>query len=313
MKLLAAIANLLYFANADIFLKNVSNFTNMLDMFQNCNSRADFLNKVNEYQNILAPNEFIKLYQEFNTILPDIAERQMARTVSMINSISKEYESFIRVPLSPNVNFFSSSQELTSKKKLLICFCGNANRLLVPIPVFLQCVPHRDFDVLVYSDPKRTCYVKGVPQFSKSLQDLMSDTKPYVNFEKYTAMISIGTSGGGSASVYFGILANVDKAISICGRHRSIAIKKPGNIELSKFDGYEFDRMIKKYLDKSKTKITLVYGEKYPRDIEGALSLKKHLPISHEIIIKDLNDHNVFLYLLVQGKLKAFIQRLLQV
>jgi hypothetical protein len=313
VKLLAAIANLLYFANADIFLKNVSNSTKMLDMFQHCNSRADFLNKVNEYQNILAPNEFIKLYQEFNTILPDIAERQMARTVDMINSLGKEYQNFIRKPLSPNVNFYSAPLGMSSKKKLLICFCGIANRLLVPIPVFLQTVPQKDFDVLVYSDPDKTSYLNGIPEFSRSLKDLMSNTKPYVDFQRYTALISIGTSGGGSAALYFGILANIDKAISVCGKHRSLAVKKPSNIELLKFDGFEFDRMIKNHLDKSKTKTILVYGEKCPRDIYGALSLKKHLPLSQELIIKDLAEHNAFHYFLARGKLKAFIQMLLKV
>jgi len=282
-------------------------------MFNDCNSRADFLKKVIEYENILPPNELISLYQRYSSSLPDIAERQLGLTVGLINNIEKKQRTFYRKSLSTNVNFYSSSSELVQTKKLLFCFCGIANRLMLPIPVFLQCLPEQEFDVLIFSDPSKKSFLNGVPEFSISVEELLSKTNQYIDFQKYRALISIGTSGGGSAALYYGIFGNMDKAISVCGKHRSMLVRNVSNSELLDFDGYEFDRMIKNCIAASKTKTALVYGEKFPRDIAGARSLKKNLPFSQLIAIKNLADHNAFKFLLENGKLKEFIQLILKI
>lgn len=281
-------------------------------MFENCNNRADYLKKVIEYENILAPNEFIKLHSQFSAGLPEIAERQLLKSTNMMNSANAEIRNFIRYNLSTNVIFYSSSTTPSNEKKLLICFCGIGNRLLVPIPVFLQCIPDQSFDVLIYRDPDQTCFLNGIPDFSNSLQDLVADTLPHVNFATYKSLVTIGTSGGGSAALYFGILANAEKAISVCGRHRSLAVQNPLKDDLLRFDGYEFDRMISSFKDSSCTEIILLCGEKSIKDIEGAQSLKKNLPKSKILMIKNLAEHNAFLFFLHRGKLKEFVQMLIK-
>ena len=281
-------------------------------MFENCNNRADYLKKVIEYENILAPSEFIKLHSECSAGLPEIAESQLIKSTNMMNSANAEIRNFIRHTLSTNGIFYSSPTTPSNEKKLLICFCGIGNRLLVPIPVFLQCIPDQSFDVLVYRDPSQTSFLNGIPDFSNSLQDLVADTLPHVNFATYKSLVTIGTSGGGSAALYFGILANAEKAISVCGKHRSLSVGNQMKNELLDFDGYEFDRMVSHLIETSRTELILVCGEKYPNDIEGAQSLKRNLPNSKILKIKKFAAHNAFLFFLHRGKLKEFVQMLIK-
>jgi hypothetical protein len=279
-------------------------------MFKHCKSRSDFLKKIIELENLLSPIEFLNLSQE-NPNIPDIAKNQIASTLNMMQAIDKKIHPFSRREISKNVNFYSyHPTEGGGIKKLLICFCGLANRLLVPIPTFLQCIPASEFDVLVYIDPSAFCYMQGVPEFSTSIKNLTLDTQKYINFNDYKSLISLGTSGGGSAAIYFGILIKASSAISICGKHRTLSLHKAHIIEAS-LDGFEFDRMIEDLLELSKTKLLLVCGEGCQKDIEGAQTLKKYLAKSRTLLIRDLDSHNVIMFLLGKKKLTHFIHGLL--
>jgi hypothetical protein len=281
-------------------------------MFSDCTIRADFLRKIIKYENLLSPNEFLSLLSDNNSNIPDIGRDQLNKTVKMIYLTDKQIHSFSRKKLSSNVNFYQSTKAVNPHKSLLICFCGHVNRLFLPIPVFLQSIPEDDFDVLIYSDPSGYAYLTGVPEFSNGLNTLFEDTQKFIDFKSYKRLITLGTSGGGSAALYFGVKIKAEKAISVCGKHRALSKKLAQKNTSGMLDVFQFDKIDQQEMAATSTQFKLVFGEKNHEDTVGALSLRKHMKKAQLLSIKDLSEHNAFMFFLIKGKLSEFIHNLLE-
>jgi hypothetical protein len=205
------------------------------------------------------------------------------------------------------VNYYRA-QGGTNVKTLLIGFCGNANRLMLPIPVFLQFVPEDGYDVLILRDPSRTGYLRGVPGFGGDLVKVAEAIRANVHIGSYREVRCVGTSGGGATALYTGLLLDVRRAVSVGGRHRTLCKRVVEGD--SEFSGEEFDFLVQG-LGPADTELFNIFGERCERDIEGARSLERYLGRLQPIRVPDLADHNVLAYLLQKGSLPNFFNRIL--
>lgn len=243
--------------------------------------------------------------------LPDYLMAPLRKTIEMMAAGAADARPYIPTPIAPNVTLFGAPGAAQGKS-LLICFCGNVNRLMVPIPVFLQFIPETLFDVLIVKDPSRLGYLQGVPGFAGTLSEVVDRIGAQIRLDSYADIRCIGTSGGGSAALYAGLLLGANRAISVCGKHRSLSRHTTGGGgDGDAFTGEEFDAMVRDRVDSAATLLLLVYGGKSQRDIDGARSLMRYLPKARPLSIKPLDDHNALLYLLQTKRLHDFFARFL--
>lgn len=265
---------------------------------------ADFLRWHVEFENTASPTEaidFIRNNKNFYYL------NFLKKTEMLIFEGREKIRPFERVRLSINVNFYKTHHK---NKNLLICFCGNANRLMIPIPAFLQYIDHKIYDVLVLRDPSRLCYHSGIPGFGLTLENSANMLADIVLRRKYQQVKTFGTSGGGCSSIYLGLYLNVKKAISVGGYHPSNYQIINHNLSKKGLSGYEFDELLSKRSNQYQTSVKIIYADGVDRDTESAKIFAKHLCNANLIPI-DHDQHNVINYLRKKQKLRLFMDELI--
>lgn len=276
----------------------------MHKIFDDCHSISDFYKKLIEIENNYTPAEFSEIWENKESLSEKI-KPSISKTISLMQKGTDEIRPYQRNTISLNVNLYHTESNL--KKSLLICFCGVANRLMMPVPVFLQFIPEDQFDVLVIRDPSEHGYVHGIPAFSKDLLETSKLLKEVIDLNRYNDLRCLGTSGGGSAALYFGILMHAKIAISVGGKHRSLSDKV--NSEEHLISGFEFDNLIGNINhEEITTQLFAVYGDGSERDKVGAYSLKKYLKNCKLVTVKDIKEHNVLGILLQRNQLSSFLK-----
>jgi hypothetical protein len=79
-----------------------------------------------------------------------------------------EPQPFARRVLAPGASLYSAAGG-AAERALLVGFCGRADRLMLPLPVVLQHLPARDWDLLLLRDSHKAHYrgdAKGWPAAS---------------------------------------------------------------------------------------------------------------------------------------------------
>lgn len=265
---------------------------------------ANFLRRYIEFENTATPAEamgFIK--SEKNSYGLDF----LKKTEKLILEGFEQIRPFVKFRLSKNVYFYSTANK---NKNLLICFCGTKNRLMMPIPVFLQYIDHKIYDVLVLRDPYRLCYHSGIPGFGLTLENSANELADIVLRGKYQQVKTFGTSGGGYASLCLGLYLNVKKAISVGGCHPSNYQIINHNLSKKGLSGYEFDELLSKRSNQYQTSVKIIYADGVDRDTESAKIFAKHLCNANLIPI-DHDQHNVINYLRKKQKLRLFMDELI--
>lgn len=242
--------------------------------------------------------------------LPHAAVAQLQATIGLMDECSATTRPFARTPLSPQANFFACHAH-RAPKSLLVCFCGVANRMMMPVPVFLQLVPEDRFDVLVLKDPAGLGYLRGVPGLGGDLRQVAQAIASRLDCGSYADVRCLGVSGGGAAALYAGLLLQAERAVSVCGSHRSLASGPRGAGPAAGPTGHEFDALTAGRAGNGATRLVAVFGAQSARDREGAASLKEYLPACEMMAVANLADHNVLAGLLKNGALKAFLAEVL--
>jgi hypothetical protein len=275
--------------------------------FSDCATRADHLRRFIDLENELAPAEMFEIWQNRKSYRDEIASLAEKNLVRMKPGASY-IRPYRREKIAANVIFYAAPGKAAGARSLLICFCGIVNRLMLPIPVFLQFIPETLLDVVILRDPTGSGFIRGVPGFGRDLPEVMKKLESSVNFASYRDIRCFGTSSGGGPALYTGFMVDAERAVSICGRHRSLPARVSETLKQPEgFNGYEFDTMIRDTPGAAGTKLFAVYGKLSRYDAEGAQSLKDRLPACRLVAVKHLADHNVLLYLLDKGELTGFM------
>ena len=268
---------------------------------------ADYFKEHIEFENTASPYEAINFIRNvrnknyFSRFFLDKAEK-------LILDASEKIRLFVRHKISTNVFFYNSDN---INKKILICFCGNANRLMMPVAVFLQYIDEKIYDVLVLMDPSKLCYHSGIPDFGFTLKESVNKLSDIISEKKYEQITTFGTSGGGCASLYIGAYLNAKKAISVGGRHPLdyLDFKNTKLLSEKNLSGSEFDKLLSMRRNEYRTNIQVIYNDRHEEDKKSAINFKKHLKNVNLLSI-DGESHNVFHELRKKQKLKLLMDDL---
>jgi hypothetical protein len=123
---------------------------------------------------------------------------------------------FDRDPLHPNFTLYRGAAA-PARRQLLFAFCGNAGRLLLPLPVFLQFLAPETWDVLVVRKRVKESYLTGLAGATGGPPSIVAIAKELVAFDQYRSVTCLGTSGGGYIAITAALLINAERGIAIGG------------------------------------------------------------------------------------------------
>lgn len=274
----------------------------MLERLAAAESPAESYRLLIDYTNIATPLEFRAVAAQAASLSAP-TRRAIEAVTGMMERSHANTRRFMRQGLAPGINFYAGASK--GPKHLVVVFTGNQLRPFLPLPVFLQHVPGRHFDVLVLQDASRQWFLRGIPGVLDSIAELprwLSSTLP--SFQ-YLSVRSVGTSAGGAAALYGGIVLGAARSLSIGGSPPKFATQLPQEPEL---DRTVFDRMVAAQLPLHTGVLHACYGADNAKDAEGAARLREHLPALRCTGFPGLSDHNLPFDLWKQGQLHAFMR-----
>ncbi len=256
-----------------------------------------------EFSNVATPLEFQAVAAQAGSLSPP-TRRAIESVTGMMQRSHATPQTFMHQALAPGINFYAGAGS-GGPKHLVVVFTGNQLRPFLPLPVFLQHVPVRHFDVLVLQDASRQWFLRGVPGVLDSIAELPRWLSSALPSFQYSSVRSVGTSAGGAAALYGGIVLGAARSLAIGGSTPSRATQLPPDPEL---DRTLFDRMIAAQLPAHTGVLHACYSGDNARDAEGAALLREHLPALRCTGFPGLTDHNLPFELWKQGQLHPFMR-----
>ena len=280
-------------------------------LFEGCSGRVEIIRRIFDLENLCTPTETQALWELRDTLPPE-AQPRIEKTHAMLHMCGKPPRAFKRTRLSPNVTLYTEPAQGESAKRLLICFCGNAGRMMMPTAVFLNHLPASRFDVVMLQDPSMNQYLLGVPDYAQSPEALGTRIASDFDFAQYRDVSLMGSSGGGAAALYFAVLLGATRGVSVSGGHPTRSLHQvPAASEEEGPDGFEFDELLRTRPDLPRRGLIAVYGEGFEFDRTGAETLREHIPQCVVAPVRDANEHTVLPALLKRRTLPAFLEQML--
>jgi hypothetical protein len=193
-----------------------------------------------------------------------------------------------------------------SRKTLAVCFAGRAQRLMMPLPVFLQHVDASVVDVAFLRDPAKEGYRAGIGRGTRSLDDLLERLPSRLSFDAYARVVTIGTSGGGLPAVLAAVQLGLPAALAA----------GPNGPDDPRWQSYR-GVGVRRVLEESATArgdrrpaITLVVGAGAPKDQAAAQTLARIIPARIIVVdgVRTAAGHNALLPLVERGELASLLR-----
>jgi hypothetical protein len=188
-----------------------------------------------ELERVLAPLEMIRAADQMEMDgRADLAHGlRESDSVAFLGGQSR-LEPYKRVDLGPGATFYSTGAP-PDRRSLLVAFCGRAHRLMLPLSVFLQHLPARDWDALVLRDEHAVQYSRGARGFADTFAALVDRISAIA--VEYRRCVTFGTSMGGLPAIRFALMARSERGISVGGRPPTDVLKLRRNgVPRSAFD-----------------------------------------------------------------------------
>ncbi len=249
------------------------------------------------------PVAFKTLQQNVNTSMAAI--NMVDKLDIMYKQIGKPRpEPFTRHSLSRNIKLYATEGE-KSYKTLAICFTGNAERMMMPTPIFLQHIDAERIDVALIRNAKRNGFRKGIEGITKNLESSIDKLKDLLKIGKYRTVVALGTSGGGLPAVLTATRLGLDAVLSVGGNN-------PNDPHWQIEDNRTACDLLRNYTNcASKTpKTFLAFGVDFPKDKLSAESLAEFIPAQLLPITDPCGQvrHNALFPLIKQGKLTELLE-----
>ena len=285
----------------------------LVEHFLACRTPADFYRLQILAECNAVPSEVAALLP-YRRVLPKEALEWVASVQSMMFAQATTVQPFRRKAISGNVALYTTRSDPEEPRDLLVAFCGLADRLQVPILVVLQHLDGTRFDVLLLRDPSKRIYLQGVPDYAQDLALVAQRIRADVDLERYRAIRSIGTSGGGWAAFTVGTMLGADRAVSMSGKPPGATFRltqmwerRGYTLDDQNVDFLSFERLYNSIPVRS-TRLLAFFGADYQIDREGAEAFEQ-LVGAVGIGFRGVDDHNLMFEILKRRLLTTFLDR----
>lgn len=287
----------------------------MLDAYVARMRRCSTVNQVNgvhiEMEVTMAPADISAIIdgtRETRASLPEASQRWLERMDTLLRGGGRPVQGYVRQSWSRGAHYYAAPGDAATRagRRLVIAFSGNARRLMMPIPVFLQHCPADRLEFLLLMDFKRLFYLKGVEGLGTDLPSTIAAIAARFSRNRLRRAMSLGTSAGGLAAVWAGVELGCSRAISVGG----VTPAEIGQRERTRdFDISGFEAAIRRNASRL-PEVVSVSGERYERDNNKARSLQRYLPTRH-ITVPEGTQHNAMFDAWKAGMLDSLVEQML--
>jgi len=273
---------------------------NAVEAFAGCQTTAKVRRTMILAENRLTPEEVIALRARRDD-LPSEAREWIERFGAQVEAAGPVTR-FARRTLSANVTLLEAEPP---SRALLVVFCGQVPRPMLPLCLFLQHVPP-GCDVAMLWDPERLMYLRGIRGFADGPAALAARLRAVFEVDRYATVRALGSSSGGAAALAVGALMGVEQAVALGGLHPSQDGVCPLAEEMPDLFGFE---AALRDAPPSATRLICGYGEDYAIDRDRAEALLQGFRNAIGLPIAGVDDHNILLLLMRRGDLARFLDQ----
>jgi hypothetical protein len=265
-----------------------------------CRTERDSWRVQNRAGEVLTPLEVAGLIALSHTF-PPATRLWLDDLAAMGGFASAEPQRYLRETVRDDVDLYRDPAGPVTEKRLIIAFCGRADRLMLPVSCVLQFLPSRLCDVVVLRDRTGGHYLNGIPSCGSSLLDLARFLEAEFRPRDYFRAYCYGTSAGGFAALRSGILLRADRAISVGGQFpwHTQRLLDPSEARIPAFE------LLCDCLSDHGTPLYCAYGMESEPDRDSVVRLSKTCRVNR-IAFPGIDDHNLIAALLKSGQLRAF-------
>ena len=285
----------------------------MVDAYLAELSRCTTVNQLNRLhitlENTLPPAEVCALIDGVRRrggAVPEGVVRWMEITDAMLRGGGRGVEPYARHPLAEDATMYAApgTPAERASRTLVVAFCGDARRLMMPIALFLQHLPAASHELVLLMDRTRRFYLGGVAGLGDDLPGTIRRLDALVVPSRYRRAVTFGTSAGGLGAVWTGVALGTARAVSVGG----VAIDSVAErVHTQHYDTRGFDEAVRRAT--RLPEIVLVFGETNVRDTEKALSMASRVPAKH-VVVTGSAHHNVLYDVWKRGDLGPFLAEL---
>ncbi len=232
----------------------------------------------------------------FRTALQD----HMARMVGDLSYCGKTVaEPFARERVAHGAWRFSDGGE-RRQKSLLIAFTGNADRLMMPSPTYLQHFDAARVDIVFLVDRNKRRYVDGIAEIGASLEAVVDALPDLLGTTGYRRLAVTGTSSGALPAVLAGLRLRAASVLAFGGDNPEA---QPWSAEGA------VQRLAAASAASPDTQVRLAFGAQKATDREAAEATARAIeaelvPVTHPT---DPVNHNAAYPLVTQGLFRQFV------
>jgi len=266
-----------------------------LALASRCDSRNSFNRLHIELENVCAPPELARLGEmEKAGALPPEGRAWVHKLRKLSPQLFASPRPFVRQGIGRNFFLYRAPQSDPATRGLLIAITGNAQRLLLPVSMFLQAVDPAKWDVLVVIKKKGTTYLEGIDDVAPDFPGVVEYIRSTFHPAAYRRTVTFGVSNGGFPAAWAALLMNAERGICVCG-------VLPNPVPAGAMPRPETE---------SRPDLCFVYGEDSTRDKDPAIALRQFHG-GRLFAVPNVAVHNVLEILLERGALGAFMDNVL--
>jgi hypothetical protein len=238
------------------------------------------------------PTEFADLARQSDSFAPFVSS--WIAGVMQIGFVDRETEPYTRVSLHRDIDFFTDAETQAQRKALIVAFCGNKDRLAMPIACFLQHLRSTSFDVAILRDPSRTFFTNGLGEMA--MLELIEFLRHRLQPGAYERVFCFGTSSGGPPALRYALMLSADRGISASGLFpwHVRRLTDPSQNEIQAFD------LLCACRDPQKTELYCAFSAENKTDRHAARLASLRVP-AKLVAIGGFDGHN-FLFELSKRK-----------
>ena len=258
-------------------------------------------------ENYMTPAELRKFAAAVSADPADsIGGRWFTRLIAKMPTKKVRPVEFERRSALKGVTLYTGGDGSPERKTLIVGFAGNFNRMMAPMPVFLDCLNPAHYDVLILRDFQRAFFAKGVPGLGNDFFEALSNLRSLFEPNRYRNAIALGTSSGGLPAVLGAIELQLDRGVSIGAvdfNHFVVRLNSHG-VDEKPYAALLASR------PQPYPKLILAYGGEYKIDVAASAAVNGLVP-SELMGVENCATHSVFAWNLERGTLPVFLSKAL--